>query len=207
MASACLGSKDCSKIWLSHITLGTFFLIWLPTCFIPMFLYLDSLSLPNPLILIMYLFHCFLGYAHHQPLSKWCTALHSTNGLQEPKKNLDLLPLQRKIQTRVYAHAHVLICVAEWIKNSFFCSDWCGSVDWASSHKAKGYQFVPGEGTCLGCQFGPGRDTYKQQPVVISFSHRCFSPFLSPSFPLSLKIIHTHTYIHKRIKRIEKFYF
>ena len=34
----------------------------------------------------------------------------------------------------------------------------------------------------------PSRDLYERKPIDVSLSHRCFSPFLSPSLPLSLKI-------------------
>ena len=34
----------------------------------------------------------------------------------------------------------------------------------------------------------PGRGAYERQPIDVSLSHWCFSPSLSPSLPLSLKI-------------------
>ena len=40
---------------------------------------------------------------------------------------------------------------------------------------------ILGEGTCLGCGFSPHSQGVNER-------HWCFSPFLSPSLPLSLKI-------------------
>ena len=47
---------------------------------------------------------------------------------------------------------------------------------------------IPGQGTCLGCAFGPRSGAYETQPIDVFPSHLCFSPSLSPSLPLSLKI-------------------
>ena len=47
----------------------------------------------------------------------------------------------------------------------------------------------PSKGTGLGYRFGPSvRDAYERQLINVSLSHRCFSPSLSPSLPLSLEI-------------------
>ena len=74
----------------------------------------------------------------------------------------------------------------------FWCisrSHWCDSVGWASSCKLKGLQFDSGQGTGLGGRFGPQLGVCKKQPIHVSLSHRCFSPSLSPSLPLSLESI------------------
>ena len=48
---------------------------------------------------------------------------------------------------------------------------------------------IPSQGTCLGCSSVPGWGAYKKQQIDVSVSHQCFSPFLSPSLPLSPKSI------------------
>ena len=45
---------------------------------------------------------------------------------------------------------------------------------------------IPGQGACLGCRSGPQLGMHERQ--LINVSLQCFSPFLSPSIPLSLKI-------------------
>ena len=45
------------------------------------------------------------------------------------------------------------------------------------------------EGTCLSCSLVPSWGMYERQLINVSLSHRCFSPSLSPSVPLSLKTI------------------
>ena len=52
--------------------------------------------------------------------------------------------------------------------------DWCGSVSWVSSRKVKGHQFISQSGDMLGLRVWLG---YKRQPIDVSLSHRCFSPF------------------------------
>ena len=47
---------------------------------------------------------------------------------------------------------------------------------------------IPIQGTCLDCRPGRWLEACKRQPTDVSFSHQCFSPSLSPSLPLSLKI-------------------
>ena len=46
---------------------------------------------------------------------------------------------------------------------------------------------IPSQGTCPGCRPGPQLGACERQPVDVSLAHRCFSPLLSPSLPLSLK--------------------
>ena len=43
---------------------------------------------------------------------------------------------------------------------------------------------IPSQGTCLGCGPDPLLGKCKRQPIA----YQCFSPSLSPSLPLSLKI-------------------
>ena len=47
---------------------------------------------------------------------------------------------------------------------------------------------IPGQGTCLGCGFGSLSGTHERQQTLVSLAHRCFSPSLPPSPPLSLNI-------------------
>ena len=62
------------------------------------------------------------------------------------------------------------------------CPDQCVSVGWVSSCTAKGGVSIPGQGTCPGCGFkSPVRAT---DVSLLSM----FSPSLSPSLPLSLKL-------------------
>ena len=66
-----------------------------------------------------------------------------------------------------------------YFKSSAFRPDQCGSVGWASFHKVEGHRFDPWSGHMPG--FGP------QSGHVQEATNQCFSPFLSPSLPLSLK--------------------
>ena len=73
--------------------------------------------------------------------------------------------------------------IIEIFKKNFYLSPgWCGSVDRASVCKPKGCWFGSGQGTCLSC--GPGARLGGLQKAT----EQCFSPFLSPSLSLSLKI-------------------
>ena len=51
-----------------------------------------------------------------------------------------------------------------------------------SSTKQKVAIFIPSQGTCLGCRFDPWSGYLREA------TDQCFSPSLSPSLPLSLKI-------------------
>ena len=66
------------------------------------------------------------------------------------------------------------------------CLDLCGSVGWALSRQAKG--LILGWGACLSCAFLPGWGVCRSRLINVSLSHQRFSPSLSPSLPLSLKI-------------------
>ena len=46
---------------------------------------------------------------------------------------------------------------------------------------------VPSQSTHLGCWPGSQSGACERQPIDVSLAHQCFSPSLSPSFPLSLK--------------------
>ena len=63
-------------------------------------------------------------------------------------------------------------------------AQWIGC--WPVDQKVAGC--IPSQGTCLGCGPGPQVGVYERQLIDVSFVHRCFSPSLSPSLPLSLKI-------------------
>ena len=54
------------------------------------------------------------------------------------------------------------------------------------STKLKVAGWIPAWGTCLNGR--PSWGTCKRPPIDVSFAHLCFSPSLSPSLPLSLKI-------------------
>ena len=69
-----------------------------------------------------------------------------------------------------------------------------GSVGGASSHKAKGHQFDSRQGIHLGCRFGPWLGCIREA------TNQRFSPSLTPSVPLSLKI----NQIFKKKKEKEK---
>ena len=47
---------------------------------------------------------------------------------------------------------------------------------------------IPSQGTCLGCGPDPQLGAWERQLIYVSLTHRCFSPSLSLSLPLSLKI-------------------
>ena len=46
----------------------------------------------------------------------------------------------------------------------------------------------PGQSAFLGCRAGLQLRARERQPISVSHSHPCFSPSISPSLPLSLKI-------------------
>ena len=72
-------------------------------------------------------------------------------------------------------HPHLALAgVAQWIEHR--------PVDW----KVAG--LVPCQGTCLGCRPNLWLGAYERQPIDVSLSQWYFSPSLTPSFPLSLKI-------------------
>ena len=60
---------------------------------------------------------------------------------------------------------------------------------------------IPSQGMCLDCGPGPQLETCERQLIDVFVAHQCFSPSLSPSLPLSLKIntynLKTNTYTHK----------
>ena len=69
----------------------------------------------------------------------------------------------------------VLVGMAQWIEH------------WPAKLMVTGS--IPSQDTCLGCGPGPQLRACERQPTdVISDIHQCFSPSLSPSLPLSLKI-------------------
>ena len=66
---------------------------------------------------------------------------------------------------------------------------WCGSVDWVLACESKGWQFDSQSGHMPGWQArSPVGGVQEATNRCISLAHRCFSPSLSPSLPLSLKI-------------------
>ena len=62
----------------------------------------------------------------------------------------------------------------------------CGSVGWVSFCKAKGRWLDSRSNQVVGSV--PSQGACERQPIIVCLSHRCFSPSLSPSLPLSLKI-------------------
>ena len=42
---------------------------------------------------------------------------------------------------------------------------------------------IPSQGTCLGCRPVPQLRACERQPIGVSLAHRCFSPYVSSSFP------------------------
>ena len=47
---------------------------------------------------------------------------------------------------------------------------------------------IPNQGTCLGFRPGPQLGACERQLIYVSLAHQCFSPCLSPSLSLTLKI-------------------
>ena len=68
-------------------------------------------------------------------------------------------------------------------KNSPSCPGWCGSVDWTPAWEPKGCWFDSQSGHMSGLQA-----RYPVQGTREATAHWCFSPSLSPSLSLSLKI-------------------
>ena len=68
------------------------------------------------------------------------------------------------------------------VLKKYYGPGWCGSADWAPDCEPKGPWFDSQSGHMPGLQAGsPVRGTQG------TATHWCFSPFLSPSLPLSLK--------------------
>ena len=61
---------------------------------------------------------------------------------------------------------------------------------WVGHHptKRKVAGSIPSEGTCLGCRPGPHLGACERRLVDVALARRRFSPSLSPSLLLSLKI-------------------
>ena len=53
--------------------------------------------------------------------------------------------------------------------------------------KLKVAGLIPSQDTCLGCGPDLQLGEHERQPINVSLAHRCFSPFISPSLPLSQK--------------------
>ena len=64
---------------------------------------------------------------------------------------------------------------------------WCSSVDWAPACEPKGHRFNSQSGQVPGLQAGSPFVSVQE-----AATHWCFSPTLSPSLALSLKIKNTH---------------
>ena len=73
-------------------------------------------------------------------------------------------------------------------KESDFCSGWCGSVGWVLACELKGHQFNSQLGHMPGMQVSSPTGGVWEATNQFSLTYWCISPFLSPSFPLSLKI-------------------
>ena len=80
----------------------------------------------------------------------------------------------KQFKSEIRTAIAALAGVAQWIK--------CQPVD------QKVADLIPGPSTCLGCGPGPWLGACERQPIDVSPTHQCFSPSLSPSFPLSLKV-------------------
>ena len=47
---------------------------------------------------------------------------------------------------------------------------------------------IPSQDICLGCGLVPDLGMCERQQINVSLTHRCFSPVLSPCFPLFLRV-------------------
>ena len=79
--------------------------------------------------------------------------------------------------------------------NSSFCQNiitvaLASVAQWVVHHSKnlKVTGWIPSQDTCLGCRPGPWLEVCERQPINISLSHQCFSPSLSLSLSLPLKI-------------------
>ena len=57
---------------------------------------------------------------------------------------------------------------------------------WPANQRVAGS--IPSQGTRVGCRPGPQLGVCRRQPIDVSLTHQCFSPSLSLSLPLSVKI-------------------
>ena len=89
--------------------------------------------------------------------------------------------------TIVNYHPKIFIRIA-WPKKSKQGHGWCGLVDWVAACELKGCWFNSQSGHMPGFLARSHPGACEIQPTDASFTHQCFSPSLSPSFALSLKI-------------------
>ena len=73
-------------------------------------------------------------------------------------------------------------------RNNERIPNWCGSVGWLLSSKPKGHQFDSWSEHMPGLRVLSLVGECEKQLIDVSLSCQCFSPSLSSSIPLSLKI-------------------
>ena len=91
--------------------------------------------------------------------------------------NMDLLDLERELIAEEEARdkeTAALTGVTQWNER------------WPVNPRV--VSLIPCQGTCLGFWPGPQLGARKREPMDASLTHRCFSPSLSASLSLSLKI-------------------
>ena len=121
---------------------------------------------------------------------------HKGTNFRKVKINVSCVKWKRikEIVKGMHIEVSVCVCGGGWggtelkywalvlSTKSDFSPDQCGSVGWASSHKVKGHRSDSPSGHRPGLQAGP------QSGCMWEATNQCFSPSLSPTHPLSLKI-------------------
>ena len=104
---------------------------------------------------------------------------------------------------------HIMTCLSSVfcnIKNYKVSHGQVAQLVGALSHTPKWCWFNPWSGhthmLCVGLI--PGRCVYKRKRINVSFSHQCFSLFLSLSLPLYLKSIKTYPWVRIFFKKQEE---
>ena len=120
---------------------------------------------------------------HSTQLAAWAVVGPANLGVQEGRTEIYELFLPFSMNTN---HEFSFSKITQTIyKMSRFCPDRCGSLAWASFHKAKVTSSIPGSGTCLGCGFSPQLETrlHTRSNPLMFLSHINVSLPFSPPFP------------------------
>ena len=103
-------------------------------------------------------------------------------GIGKQKESNNYLCRRLAPPLRLYVLNRINYVVITKHQIPLYCPGLCGSVDWVLAFEPTVTGLIPGQGTCL--VWGARSPVGCMQEAT----NRCFSPSLSPSLPLSLKI-------------------
>ena len=104
--------------------------------------------------------------------------------------------INKDLWSTYYLPRHCACCV-RWVVNLgwslhtlYTCLAVAGEAQWIECWPANWRlaSLIPSHGTCLGFRPGPQLGVCERQPIDVPLTHQGFSPSLSPSLPLCLKI-------------------